>query len=77
VSADELERWLVAQLAESLDLPARTVDPTASFADLGLDSMAALEIASSLQGEWDVTLAQTDMWDYPTPRDLAVHLAEG
>lgn len=75
MSADELERWLVAQLAERLGVSAGTVDPQASFADLGLDSVGALEIASSLQGEWDLTLAETDMWDYPTPRELAIHLA--
>lgn len=77
MSADDLERWLVAELAERLEMPARTVDPTASFADLGLDSMGALEIATNLQGEWDLTLAETDMWDYPTPRELALHLTGG
>lgn len=75
MSADDLERWLVTELAERLSLPAGEVDPQASFADLGLDSVGALEIASNLQGEWDLTLAETDMWDYPTPRDLAAHLA--
>jgi acyl carrier protein len=76
MSADDLERWLVARLAERLGEPAGTVDPNASFADLGLDSVGALEVASALQGEWDLTLAEMDMWDYPTPRDLAVHLAD-
>jgi acyl carrier protein len=77
MSADDLERWLLTQLAERLSVPTGTVDPQASFADLGLDSVGALEIASSLQGEWDLTLAEMDMWDYPTPRELAAHLANG
>lgn len=74
LTPDDIERWLVDRLAERLGVLPGEVDPTMSFADLGLDSIGAVEIASKLQAEWDLALTETAMWDYPTIRDLATYL---
>jgi acyl carrier protein len=71
----EIERWLVTRVAEHLDLPPADVDPTAAFADLGIDSSAAVKIASQLEAEWDIALTETTLFDYPTIQDLAPYLA--
>lgn len=74
LAPNDIERWLVDQLAKHLGVLPGEVDPTMSFADLGLDSISAVEIASKLQAEWDLALTETAMWDYPTIRDLATYL---
>jgi acyl carrier protein len=71
----EIERWLVAQLAQRLELLPGDIDPTVAFADLGVDSIAAVNVAAQMQADLDLTLADTALWDYPTIRDLATHLA--
>lgn len=72
---DDIERWLVTQLAQRLELLPGEIDPTAAFADLGVDSIAAVDVAAEMQADWDLTLTDTALWDYPTIRDLATHLA--
>lgn len=72
---EDIERWLVARLADRLEMLPGEVDPTTAFADLGVDSIAAVEIAAKLQADWDLALTDTALWDYPTIRDLATHLA--
>ncbi len=72
------EAWLLAWLAARLNLPVHELDAARPFAELGLDSVAAVELAQALDAAlaprepFDPTLA----WAFPTVRDLARHLAQ-
>lgn len=72
------EAWLLAWLAARLNLPVHDLDVARPFAEFGLDSVAAVELAQALDAAlaprepFDPTLA----WAFPTVRDLARHLAQ-
>src|SRR4051812_39393679 len=55
---------------------AAEIDPDASFADIGFESLAAVELAARLSDEVGFEVPLTAGFDHPTPRALAAHLAE-
>jgi acyl carrier protein len=67
---------MVNWLSKELKLELSAIEPSKSFADYGLDSVAAVELAQALGdwlgGELDATIA----WNFPTIKALAVHLAQ-
>ncbi len=74
-AADDLEQWMVAWLARTLGLTAGTVAPDRPFATYGLDSVTASMLAMDLEGHLGRSVDATAIWDYPSPRALAAHLA--
>jgi acyl carrier protein len=74
--AQLIQDWLIARLAELLDVDAAQVDPTQSLADYGVGSREALELSGALEEWLDLRLPATLAWDYPTVELLSEHLAE-
>ncbi len=64
-----LQQW-VGRVLGMADLP----DPTAGFADLGMDSLMALELRRRLEQELQQALPTTLAFEYPTVDTLAMHL---
>ncbi|WP_447002588.1 SDR family NAD(P)-dependent oxidoreductase [Saccharothrix isguenensis] len=52
------------------------IDSDKGFTELGLDSLAAIELRNRLAETTDLRLSATMMFDYPTPATLAEHLLE-
>ncbi|MCF3143324.1 type I polyketide synthase, partial [Streptomyces platensis] len=80
LSAEEQRRTLLglvrAQVAEVLgyDRPDAVVSGR-GFLELGLDSLAAVELRNRLTAATEVTLSSTLVFDHPTPEAVAEHLA--
>jgi len=63
-------------LARELELPGpASVDPDASFVDQGLDSTGVAVVAGELSDGTGTELTPELLFDFPTPRLLARHLA--
>lgn len=73
----EIEAWLTDHVAELLKVQPGKVDANRSFADYGLDSLAAVILSGDLEEWLGCTLPPTLAWDFPTIDRLASHLAVG
>jgi acyl-CoA synthetase (AMP-forming)/AMP-acid ligase II/alkylation response protein AidB-like acyl-CoA dehydrogenase/acyl carrier protein len=75
VERQAIEQWLQRWIAQRLGQELSAVGVTKPFADLGLDSLTAVELAHHLQTSLGVTVAPTATWDYPNIQALAQSLA--
>ncbi|MBD0336593.1 MAG: AMP-dependent synthetase, partial [Cyanobacteria bacterium Co-bin13] len=74
-SAEDIQRWMVRWLAQALQTAEATIDIRRPFAEYGLDSVTAVELADALETALGVTLEPTLAYEYPTIEALARHLA--
>lgn len=75
----EMRQWLDVIRAEVAAVLGRTRDevpPDGAFAELGFDSLSALELAERLSDASGIELAGTLAFDYPNPTALARYLTE-
>jgi acyl transferase domain-containing protein/acyl carrier protein len=71
-----VEEFVQSQVAHVLGYPARAVPRTQGFANLGLNSLAAIELRRRLQQALDCTLPSTLTFDYPTVESLVAYLID-
>jgi len=80
--SDAIQRWLVDWLAQKLELEGQplakmTALATQSFADLGMNSLLAVNLASELEDWLERPVAATITWRFSTLDSLAHYLATG
>jgi acyl carrier protein len=75
-TATDIETWLIAYIARSLEVEANELDPTVPFDRYGLASAAAYEMMGDLETWLGIPFDPTLPYDYPTIRSLSAHLAE-
>jgi acyl-CoA synthetase (AMP-forming)/AMP-acid ligase II/acyl carrier protein len=73
---EQLAQKLAALLARHLELPVEEIDLDADVRDYGLDSLMAVELASSIQLTLSRQLGVDDLWSNPTLRQLARRIAK-
>lgn len=71
-----IAQWLREWIAVRMGQPVNAIAPERAFADFGLDSMTALELAEQLQQWLGISIASTVTWDFPNIQALAEHLAQ-
>ncbi|MEU7361804.1 MULTISPECIES: type I polyketide synthase [Streptomyces] len=81
LTSEEREAALVVLVREHLAITlgfahATEVPATAAFSELGMDSLAAVELRDGLQSALSITLPVSAVFDHPTPRLLAAFLGE-
>lgn len=54
---DEVTRKVIAVIAETMHVPADTIQPESSFADLGIDSLDGINIVFGLEKEFGISVA--------------------
>ena len=72
---DEIQNWLIARISRRVGLKPSQVDVEAPLASLGLNSLAAVQIASEMEVFLGQPVNPTLVYDYPTVEQLARHLA--
>jgi acyl transferase domain-containing protein len=71
----DLRTWLTNELAAIMgEADASRLDPQRGFADLGIDSMMAAQLAEAIERELGIELPVVAVFNYPTVEDLARHL---
>ncbi|PXX21687.1 MULTISPECIES: AMP-binding protein [Burkholderia] len=70
-----LERWLIDWLSERLESRSLCLAPETTFAEIGLDSVLAVELALEFNETFRVTVDEAMVRDYPSISTLAAHLA--
>ena len=73
---NEFTKRIRKLVAEALFLEERKIDEGKKFADLGLDSILAVELVKRLNGEFGVNLSAAALYSYATTRQLAVHVGD-
>jgi NADPH:quinone reductase-like Zn-dependent oxidoreductase/NADP-dependent 3-hydroxy acid dehydrogenase YdfG/acyl carrier protein len=70
-----IELFLKEQVARVLRQATSRIDAAKPFRNLGLDSLMGLELRNRLEAELSLQLPATVVWNYPTVKVLAPHLA--
>jgi acyl-CoA synthetase (AMP-forming)/AMP-acid ligase II/arylsulfatase A-like enzyme/Tfp pilus assembly protein PilF/acyl carrier protein len=70
-----LETWLRRRAAEVLRVPAEELAPDRPLIDLGLDSLAAIELSQALEAELGVPLSPAALLEGASASDLAISAA--
>ncbi|MEV6066664.1 AMP-binding protein [Nocardia sp. NPDC052001] len=71
----DIEAWLKARLSTRFDLNPDEIDIRAPFAEFGLNSAEAVEIATDLADWLRFPIATVVMWDHPTIEGVARHVS--
>jgi acyl carrier protein len=73
-SLEEIQRWIVRHLSESLAVPPETIKRSGVFNELGVDSTIGIEMTGSLSDWLALELDPTVVYDFPTVTLLANQL---
>jgi acyl carrier protein len=71
----EITERLVMQIAIIRKREPATVDPTRPFNELGIDSLDAMALVGDIEDSFAVVVDPAELFDYPTPGDLARMIA--
>jgi acyl carrier protein len=66
-----LDQQVVELVAKQLYLPVEDVRPEQTFAELGLDSILAVELTADIKTAYGVQLQAADIYEHTTPRAFA------
>lgn len=75
ISAPEIQNWLVAYIADLLEIESEEIDVTIPFDRYGLDSSAAVGMTGDLEDWLGKEVEPILLYDYPTIEALARHLS--
>jgi acyl carrier protein len=70
-SADPVDQHLVTVLSGKFEVPPEHIRPEATLEDLGLDSLAAVELYVTLQEQWRIPLDDSEAGTGLTVRHVA------
>lgn len=71
-----LRAWLINTLAKRLRADPAHIDPEASLADFGMDSLMAIRVTGDLEKYLGIQLEATLLWEHPSIAALVRHLAK-
>lgn len=75
-TAVEIQDWIMAYIAELLEVDADEIDPTVPFERYGLDSASAVGMTGDIENWLGRKIDPTLLYDYPTVTSFSQHLVE-
>lgn len=73
---NQIQSWLVENLAGRLGMPTSEIELNEPFASSGLNSVDAISLSADLEDWLDIKLSPTIVYDYPNIAELAAYLAD-
>lgn len=73
----EIQDWMISYLAQMLEVSPDEIDIAIPFDRYGLDSSAVVGMTGDLEDWLKIELDPTLVYDYPTIKALAKHIADG
>jgi acyl transferase domain-containing protein/acyl-CoA synthetase (AMP-forming)/AMP-acid ligase II/pimeloyl-ACP methyl ester carboxylesterase len=73
---NHIQNWLVANLAQRLNISASEIDIYEPFASTGLNSVDAVSLSADLEDWLEIKLSPTIVFDYPNIAELAAYLGQ-
>lgn len=70
----QLRDWLVAFVADTLEVAPAEVDPGATWDELGIDSASIMVLLANLEDSAGLVVRPAQVLDHPTIEQLAEHL---
>ncbi|WP_198388111.1 acyl carrier protein, partial [Burkholderia ubonensis] len=70
-----VEKWLITWLSERLKHRRLSLTRESTFTEIGFDSILAVELTTVFSETFSMTVDAAAVWDYPSIRKLATHLA--
>lgn len=74
--AAAVEDWMLTWLADRAGIERTELQSSTPFAELGVDSLTAIELSQELEEALQLKIPPAAAWDHPTPAALAQFLAE-
>ena len=74
ITAEEIQEWLVEQIADQIGHDPDDIDIQLPFNRYGLDSVQAMAITSLGQQQFGVKFSPLVMWNYPNVASLSEYL---
>lgn len=75
-SADEIQQWLVRQIAEQLQIVPQRVQPDQPILASGIDSMQVVSVVAGLEDWLGFRFSANPLDDDPTIRQLSQRVSE-
>ena len=75
-SAEEIQQWLIQQIAEELQIRPETISIEQTLMSCGIDSMQVVSIVAKLEDWLGFRFSSNPLDDDPTIRDLSITVAE-
>lgn len=75
-SLPEVVAFLVERIAVLRRRAPADVDPAMAFNALGIDSLDAITLMGDIESHFGMTIDPSEIFDHPTPRDLAQAIVE-
>ncbi|WP_157229351.1 AMP-binding protein [Rivularia sp. PCC 7116] len=77
-SADSIQKWIKQWLSGKLQISSNLIDTQKSFAEYGLDSVMAVELAQDLKSKFnpEKELEATIAWNFPNIDSLVLYLSK-
>jgi 8-amino-7-oxononanoate synthase len=73
---ETIRTWLVANIANVVNMDPGKIDIQQTFDNYGLDSLQAVSLSGDLETWLSMEISPTVVWDYPTVELLAEHLSK-
>ncbi|MET9027893.1 acyl carrier protein [Nocardia sp. NPDC004168] len=70
-----IEDWLVERVADYTERAPHEVDPSVPLAELGLDSVSAVNLCGEIEDRWSREVDPILVFEYPTIAGIAAYLA--